>query len=162
MNQASNSSRSSRTDHQDDFHLDGLASEHDDFSLEAETIEPKLENEPVQDSLILENQDPEHPEPSAQIDLAGMDKPIHSVAIHKGAQQDQNVFFQHAHSLLESLESQGVEVHYQCREGYCGSCRTQLLEGEVHYTEEPMAWVNEDEILPCCCIPKSAIRIKID
>ncbi len=158
MNQTSNSNHA---DHQDDFHLDGLAPEHDDFSLEAESLETALEHEPVQESLLLDNKNPEQPEPSAQIDLAGMDKPAHPVAIYNGAQQDQTVSFQHAHSLLESLESQGVEVHYQCREGYCGSCRTQLLEGEVHYTEEPMAWINEDEILPCCCIPKSPIRIKL-
>ena len=27
-------------------------------------------------------------------------------------------------SLLAALESHNVEVEYQCREGYCGSCRT--------------------------------------
>jgi ferredoxin len=161
MNQGNNSASANHESHQDDFQLDGLVSEHDNFSLEAEALEPSLEHEPVQESLILENQNPEQPEPSAQIDLAGMGKPIHGVVIHNGIQQDQNVSFQHAHSLLESLESQGVEVHYQCREGYCGSCRTQLLEGEVHYTEEPMAWINQDEILPCCCIPKTDIRIKL-
>ena len=144
-----------------EFCLDGLAPEHEAFSLEADTVEVQLDHEPVQDSLILNTEDPEQPEPSAQIDLAGMDKPVHMVSIHKGAEQAQAVPFQHAHTLLESLEAQDVPVHYQCREGYCGSCRTQLLEGEVHYTEEPMAWINDDEILPCCCIPKTAIRIKL-
>ncbi|NRA25315.1 MAG: 2Fe-2S ferredoxin-like protein [Oleispira sp.] len=90
-----------------------------------------------------------------------MDKPVHIVSIYNSSEQNQAVPFQHAHTLLESLEAQGVPVQYQCREGYCGSCRTQLLEGEVHYTEEPMAWINDDEILPCCCIPKTAIRIKL-
>ncbi len=27
-------------------------------------------------------------------------------------------------SLLAALESHNVAVEYQCREGYCGSCRT--------------------------------------
>lgn len=159
MNQSTNTM--SANDHQEEFLLDGLAQEHDDFSLEAETVEAELDHEPVQDSLILNTEDPEHPEPSAQIDLDGMDKPIHAVSIINSAEQFHSVSFQNANTLLESLEAQDVPVHYQCREGYCGSCRTQLLEGEVHYTEEPMAWINDDEILPCCCIPKTAIRIKL-
>ena len=148
-------------DHQEEFLLDGLAPAHEEFSLEADTVETQFDIEPVQDSLLLNTEDPENPVSSAQIDLAGMDKPVHMVSIHKGVELAQAVPFQHAHTLLESLEAQDVPVHYQCREGYCGSCRTQLLEGEVHYTEEPMAWINDDEILPCCCIPKTAIRIKL-
>ncbi len=159
MNQSTNAPL--QANHQDDFVLDGLAPAHEEFSLEADTVETQLDHEPVQDSLILNTEDPEQPKVSAQIDLEGMDKPVHQVSIHNGAEQAQVVQFQHAHTLLESLEAQEVAVHYQCREGYCGSCRTQLLEGEVHYTEEPMAWINDDEILPCCCIPKTPIRIKL-
>ncbi len=159
MNQSSNSSP--RNSHTEEFLLDGLAPEHDDFSLAAETVEIPLDHEPVQNSLNFPTEDPEQSEQSAQIDLEGMAKPIHQVSIHNGAKHAQTVSFQHANTLLESLEAQDVPVHYQCREGYCGSCRTQLLEGEVHYTEEPMAWINDDEILPCCCIPKTALRIKL-
>ncbi|MFT4908546.1 MAG: ferredoxin [Oleispira sp.] len=155
MNQSTN------TSHQEDFLLDGLAPEHEEFSLEADTVETQLDHEPVQDSLLLTTEDPEQPVPSAQIDLDGMDKPVHAVSIHTSSEQAKTVSFQHAKTLLESLEAQDVTLNYQCREGYCGSCRTQLLEGEVHYTEEPMAWINDDEILPCCCIPKTAIRIKL-
>jgi ferredoxin len=155
MNQSTN------TNHQEDFLLDGSAPEHEEFSLEADTVEAQLEHEPVQDSLLLTIEDPEQPVASAQIDLDGMDKPVHAVSIHTSSEQATTVSFQHAKTLLESLEAQDVTLNYQCREGYCGSCRTQLLEGEVHYTEEPMAWINDDEILPCCCIPKTAIRIKL-
>lgn len=145
----------------EEFLLDGSAQEHNDFSLEADTIEIELDHVPVQDSLILNTEDQEHPKQGAQIDLEGMDKPLHAVSICNDSKPVKTVSFQHANTLLESLEAQDVPVHYQCREGYCGSCRTQLLEGEVHYTEEPMAWINDDEILPCCCIPKTAIRIKL-
>lgn len=167
MNQSTNSASATAApsnSHQDEFLLDGLASTHEEFSLESEQVETALEREPVQDSLILNIEDPEHPETDAQIDLLGMEKPVHQVSIHQASahsEQGKTVQFQHAQTLLESLEAQDVPVHYQCREGYCGSCRTQLLEGEVHYTEEPMAWINDDEILPCCCIPKTAISIKL-
>lgn len=150
---------------QDDFFLDGQPrpekNECDEFSLESQVVEDDSGPIPVQESLFLDTVNSENPEASAQIDFDGMDKPTYQVSIHHASEHTQNVAFQHAHSLLESLEAQDVAVQYQCREGYCGSCRTQLLEGEVHYTEEPMAWINEDEILPCCCIPKTPIRIKL-
>jgi ferredoxin len=164
MNQSTNSITADSLptlSHEEEFLLDGLASEHEEeFSLEADTVEAQFGNEPMQNSLMLD-EDSEQPEPSTQIDLDGMDKPMHQVLIYNNSNDVKSASFQHAKTLLESLEAQNVTMHYQCREGYCGSCRTQLLEGEVHYTEEPMAWINDDEILPCCCIPKTAIRIKL-
>tara|TARA_B110000438_G_C15703903_1_gene602303 strand:+ start:312 stop:809 length:498 start_codon:yes stop_codon:yes gene_type:complete len=164
MNQSTNSITADSLpalSHEEEFLLDGLAPEHEEeFSLEADTVEAQFGNEPVQNSLMLD-EDSEQPEPSTQIDLDGMGKPVHQVLIYNSSNDVKSASFQHAKTLLESLEAQNVTMHYQCREGYCGSCRTQLLEGEVHYTEEPMAWINDDEILPCCCIPKTAIRIKL-
>lgn len=64
-------------------------------------------------------------------------------------------------NLLEALESQKVNVDYQCREGFCGSCQVQLLEGEVEYTSDPIAFVPEGRILPCCCHAKSDLTIEI-
>jgi ferredoxin len=54
-------------------------------------------------------------------------------------------------NLLTALEAHQVDVHFQCRDGYCGSCRTTLIAGEVSYTKTPMACLNSNEILPCCC-----------
>ncbi len=64
-------------------------------------------------------------------------------------------------TLLEALESQNVEVEYQCREGFCGSCQVQLIEGEVEYESEPVAFVADDRILPCCCRAVSDLTISI-
>ena len=64
-------------------------------------------------------------------------------------------------TLLESLEEAGIEVHYHCREGFCGACRTKLLSGEVDYTTDPLAFFDDDEILPCCCKATSDIKISI-
>lgn len=41
-------------------------------------------------------------------------------------------------SLLAALESHNVEVEYQCREGYCGSCRTRLV--AARWTGSPSLW----------------------
>lgn len=54
-------------------------------------------------------------------------------------------------SLLEGLERTGHEIEYQCRSGYCGSCRLKILKGKVDYPEFPLAFLTEGEILPCCC-----------
>ncbi|GAB3016243.1 class I ribonucleotide reductase maintenance protein YfaE [Bowmanella dokdonensis] len=64
-------------------------------------------------------------------------------------------------TLLESLEAQQVDVHYHCREGFCGACRTKLLEGEVEYVTDPLAFIDDDEILPCCCVPVSDLKIRL-
>ena len=62
-------------------------------------------------------------------------------------------------NLLEVFEHHQVEVEYQCREGYCGSCRMRLINGEVAYSEKPLAFISDGEILPCCCMPVGYIEI---
>ncbi|WP_371378901.1 class I ribonucleotide reductase maintenance protein YfaE [Thalassotalea aquiviva] len=64
---------------------------------------------------------------------------------------------------LEFLEANQVEVHYHCRDGFCGACRAVLNAGEVTYHKgEPLAFIRDNEILPCYCIPKSDIDITIE
>ncbi len=66
-------------------------------------------------------------------------------------------------TLLECLETNDVEVHYHCRDGFCGACRVTLTSGEINYPQgEPLAFVGENEILPCCCIPVTDISLVID
>lgn len=65
-------------------------------------------------------------------------------------------------TLLESLENSNVDVQYHCREGFCGACRTTLIKGEVNYKTYPLAFMDDDECLPCCCEPVSNITIKLN
>lgn len=65
-------------------------------------------------------------------------------------------------TLLEIMEHKGIPIQTHCRSGYCGVCRTQLIQGEVDYTIEPLGFVDEDEILPCCCIPKTSLQIQLN
>jgi ferredoxin len=120
-----------------------------------------IHTQPISEPVEIEQGDlfgylAESPEPTPQTSFEGMEKPSFDVMFSDG----RHAKFQHASSLLESLEAQDLHIEFQCREGYCGSCRTRLIEGEVHYTEEPMAWIDDDEILPCCCIPKSPLRLQ--
>ena len=52
-------------------------------------------------------------------------------------------------TLLEGLERTGHKVEYQCRSGYCGACRVILRSGSVDYINTPLAYLRQDEILPC-------------
>ncbi|WP_440877305.1 class I ribonucleotide reductase maintenance protein YfaE [Thalassotalea sp. PLHSN55] len=72
-------------------------------------------------------------------------------------------FLPNHNTLLECIESANIEVHYHCRDGYCGACRIRLDDGQIHYPNgEPLAYVGENEILPCCCVPNSNVTLSID
>ncbi|MBK4714116.1 MULTISPECIES: class I ribonucleotide reductase maintenance protein YfaE [Tenebrionibacter/Tenebrionicola group] len=64
-------------------------------------------------------------------------------------------------SLLAALEHHRIKVEFQCREGYCGACRTRLLAGEVCWLTTPLAFIKPDEILPCCCKARGDIEIDL-
>lgn len=63
-------------------------------------------------------------------------------------------------SLLAALESHNVAVEYQCREGYCGSCRTRLVAGQG-LDCRTVSLYSAGEILPCCCRAKGDIEIEL-
>ncbi|MGX9460080.1 class I ribonucleotide reductase maintenance protein YfaE [Shewanella sp. A14] len=64
-------------------------------------------------------------------------------------------------SLLEALESKKVKVFSECRNGFCGACKTTLISGEVNYFSEPLAELKSDECLPCCCVPDGDVNLKL-
>ncbi|NQY87698.1 MAG: 2Fe-2S iron-sulfur cluster binding domain-containing protein [Colwellia sp.] len=65
-------------------------------------------------------------------------------------------------TILESIEANGIECHFHCRDGFCGACRCSLKKGTVEYKQYPLAYVGDDEILTCCTYPTSNIVIEID
>ena len=83
------------------------------------------------------------------------------VKSHQPFQPDKIVQSSPSNSLLETLEQAGVDVAYQCREGYCGACRLTLKKGVVAYTQEPMASFQASEVLACCCHPTTNIEVEI-
>jgi ferredoxin len=85
-------------------------------------------------------------------------------AIYTISVEDKKIAFeQNDKTLLSCLENASVEVHYHCRDGFCGACRVTLVAGEINYPNgEPLAFVGDGEILPCCCVPKSNITIIVE
>lgn len=145
----------------DDFFLDGLASSTElDFQLEPDEL-PASELDEAQTELQLPLENPEDTDTDSQLEFDGMAKPIFAIHLETGIDDKQELHFQNAPTLLESLEAQSIQVPYQCRDGYCGACRCKKLSGEVTYITEPMAWINDDEILPCVSIPTSDLKLKL-
>ncbi|MGI0152079.1 MULTISPECIES: class I ribonucleotide reductase maintenance protein YfaE [Idiomarinaceae] len=62
-------------------------------------------------------------------------------------------------TLLEAMEAAGLEPHYHCRNGFCGACRVQLVQGDITYINEPLAFVRPGDCLPCCCVAASDLEI---
>ncbi|MGL6244566.1 2Fe-2S iron-sulfur cluster-binding protein [Pseudomonas sp.] len=56
-------------------------------------------------------------------------------------------------SLLELAESRGLNPDFSCRGGSCGTCRTRLLSGQVHYLNMPAELPAPGEVLICCAVP---------
>ncbi len=63
--------------------------------------------------------------------------------------------------LLNRLEQHGIYHEYQCRSGYCGSCRVKIKKGKVSYAETPLAFLQQDEILLCYCQVEEDLEIEL-
>ena len=66
-------------------------------------------------------------------------------------------------NLLELAEENTIEIESACREGYCGTCKTKLISGEVDMeVTDGLEDVDfkENMILPCVARPKSNIIVE--
>jgi ferredoxin len=64
-------------------------------------------------------------------------------------------------SLLDSMEEHQISVSYNCRGGYCGSCKVKLTSGKVNGVQESLVPLEPGEILVCCCVPDGSISLTI-
>ncbi|QFQ32910.1 2Fe-2S ferredoxin-like protein [Buchnera aphidicola (Aphis fabae)] len=76
---------------------------------------------------------------------------------------NKTIIYKQSISLLSILNKHNIHIGYQCKSGYCGTCRIQIIKGRVHYLiKQPIAALfKKNEIFPCCCIPNGNIIIKI-
>ncbi|MNX21887.1 Flavohemoprotein [compost metagenome] len=58
-----------------------------------------------------------------------------------------------AGTLLELAEARGLNPEFSCRGGSCGTCKTRLGRGLVHYLNMPAQRMADDEVLICCAVP---------
>jgi len=68
-------------------------------------------------------------------------------------------------TILQAALRAGVVLPYGCKDGACGSCKSQLLEGEVDYGNYQKKALSDDEraqggVLICCATPKTDVVVK--
>lgn len=56
-------------------------------------------------------------------------------------------------TLLELAEARGLSPEFSCRGGSCGTCKTRMTRGQVHYLNTPAMPLADDEVLICCAVP---------
>lgn len=56
-------------------------------------------------------------------------------------------------SLLDLAEAGGLAVESDCRSGTCGACVAKVISGEVGYDVQPIAMIDEGQVLLCCGFP---------
>jgi len=64
-------------------------------------------------------------------------------------------------TLLASLEANGIDVPSECRTGSCGLCEVHLEHGDVEWLVEPEYRTRAGRVLPCVCVPKGALSIRL-
>lgn len=62
-------------------------------------------------------------------------------------------------TILETVERYGIDIEYHCKDGFCGACRTHLVSGEIKYSQYPLAFIHEGDVLTCCAVPVTNIEI---
>ena len=63
-------------------------------------------------------------------------------------------------NILESLIKNKIDgLSYMCRSGYCSYCKCIKMDGDIEYSEEPVAYIKNNEMLPCISHPKGNITI---
>jgi len=68
--------------------------------------------------------------------------------------------FKHS-SILHYLLDKGVIVNFHCLDGFCGTCHSKLISGEVSFIKDEIGFKAKEEFLLCCAIPKTDIEISI-
>ncbi|WP_060483674.1 pyridoxamine 5'-phosphate oxidase family protein [Pseudomonas sp. NBRC 111123] len=64
-------------------------------------------------------------------------------------------------TLLELAEARGLAPDFSCRGGSCGTCKTQVLSGQVHYPIPPAELPEEGTALICCAVPAQALVLEL-
>lgn len=67
-------------------------------------------------------------------------------------------------TILQALEGSGIEIDCLCRDGYCGTCETNIIEGEAEHFDQYLSdaeKASQQTIMPCVSRAKHD-RITLD
>lgn len=66
--------------------------------------------------------------------------------------------------VLDAAEAAGITVDYSCRSGLCGTCKSDLVDGEVTAPNAQGLTPSEEEqgrFLPCCSFARSDLKVAL-
>ena len=65
-------------------------------------------------------------------------------------------------TILAQILEETNQIEYGCKEGFCGLCRLKKEKDyDLYYFDEPLAFFQEDEFLPCITKANKEFKIKI-
>ncbi|MBO9552785.1 pyridoxamine 5'-phosphate oxidase family protein [Pseudomonas sp.] len=64
-------------------------------------------------------------------------------------------------TLLELAEARGLSPEFSCRGGSCGTCKTKVVSGQVHYPNPPAEMPESGTALICCAVPAQALVLEL-
>ncbi|NIF30092.1 2Fe-2S iron-sulfur cluster binding domain-containing protein [Pantoea sp. Tr-811] len=64
-------------------------------------------------------------------------------------------------TLLELAEARGLAPEFSCRGGSCGTCKTKVVSGAVHYPNPPAEMPEAGTALICCAVPAQALVLAL-
>jgi ferredoxin len=59
-------------------------------------------------------------------------------------------------TLLTALKREGVHAPYSCQQGFCGTCRTRVLEGDVEHRDTLLTDPERDAGMMLICVSRAA------
>lgn len=59
-------------------------------------------------------------------------------------------------SLLSALRRSGVHAPYSCRQGFCGTCRTRVLDGTVEHRDTLLTDPEREAGMMLTCVSRAA------
>ncbi len=81
---------------------------------------------------------------------------------------EQNLTFscEENQTILDAALAEGITISYGCRNGFCGSCKGQLISGQIDYPEGQPGGIQKQEMdqgetLFCKAVPVSDITIEV-
>ena len=79
---------------------------------------------------------------------------------------DEMRFYLHDNeTLLDGMiRTHHKDARFECRQGYCGSCRMRLKSatGSVRHTLSPLVMLDDDEVLACCRVSNGTLFVGYD
>lgn len=67
-------------------------------------------------------------------------------------------------TLLDCLLEKGIDVAYDCKEGLCGSCQVEVIDGEIVHRDQVLSHAEKASMklmMSCCSRGKGSIKIKL-